>query len=339
MNTKEALNIFEFPTLDDVKKLPDEIELIPCEDMFVGFDGRVFRALDKVAIANNTNSKLKYVVIDENHKTDYTSGTGASVEAMGWMSDFFVKEDNSLWAKVEWTKAGAEKILSKAYKYISPVYQIDKSANIISILRAAITNNPNLNLTALNNKNNNNTNKKGKEDNMPDEKELAELKIALNDAKLKNGELERALNEANARVQQANSKNEELEKALNSVNELTAKNKELEKSLNEANAKLGELSKQSAEKEALSIVEKAINDGKIAPSTKEVYIALCMEEGGIERFNKIMENTPSAGIFKELNLNKGAEGSKTELNEADKKMAKAMGYSEEEYKAIQEKGK
>lgn len=331
MNTREAINNIELDT--ESNKLPFEIELIPSEDMFVGFDGRVFRALDKVAIANNTNSKLKYVVIDENHKTDYTSGTGASVEAMGWMSDFFVKEDNSLWAKVEWTQAGAEKILNKSYKYISPVYQIDKSANIISILRAAITNNPNLNLKALNNKNDDNDIKNKKEGgNMPEEKELQELKLALNDAKLKNGELERAINEKGAKLS-------ELEKSLNSkVAEAEAKNKELEKALNEANAKLSELSKATAEREALSIVEKAINDGKIAPSTKEVYIALCMEEGGVEKFNKIMENTPSAGIFKELNLNKGAEGNKTELNEADKRMAKAMGYSEEEYKAIQEKG-
>ena len=320
MNTREAINNIELDT--ESNKLPFEIELIPSEDMFVGFDGRVFRALDKVAIANNTNSKLKYVVIDENHKTDYTSGTGASVEAMGWMSDFFVKEDNSLWAKVEWTQAGAEKISNKSYKYISPVYQIDKSANIISILRAAITNNPNLNLKALNNKNDDNDIKNKKEGgNMPEEKELQELKLALNDAKLKNGELERAINEKDAKVAEAE-----------------AKNKELEKALNEANAKLSELSKATAEREALSIVEKAINGGKIAPSTKEVYIALCMEEGGVEKFNKIMENTPSAGIFKELNLNKGAEGNKTELNEADKQMAKAMGYSEEEYKAIQEKG-
>lgn len=331
MNTREAINNIELDT--ESNKLPFEIELIPSEDMFVGFDGRVFRALDKVAIANNTNSKLKYVVIDENHKTDYTSGTGASVEAMGWMSDFFVKEDNSLWAKVEWTQAGAEKISNKSYKYISPVYQIDKSANIISILRAAITNNPNLNLKALNNKNDDNDIKNKKEGgNMPEEKELQELKLALNDAKLKNGELERAINEKDAKLS-------ELEKSLNSkVAEAEAKNKELEKALNEANAKLSELSKATAEREALSIVEKAINGGKIAPSTKEVYIALCMEEGGVEKFNKIMENTPSAGIFKELNLNKGAEGNKTELNEADKQMAKAMGYSEEEYKAIQEKG-
>ncbi len=332
MNTKVAINNLEINLSDT--SLPKEIELIPSEDMFVGFDGRVFRALDKVAIANNTNSKLKYVVIDENHKTDYTSGTGASVEAMGWMSDFFVKEDNSLWAKVEWTQAGAEKILSKSYKYISPVYQIDKSANIISILRAAITNNPNLNLTALNNKNDNDNYKnKNEGGNMPEnEKELQELKLALNEAKLKNGELERTINERDVKLS-------ELEKSLNSkVAEAEAKNKELEKALNEANAKLLEISKATAEREALSVVEKAINDGKIAPSTKDVYIALCMEEGGVEKFNKIMESTPSAGIFKELNLNKGIDENKTELNEADKKMARAMGYSEEEYKAIQEKG-
>lgn len=308
---KEAINSFELSF--ENSKLPFEIELIPSEDMFVGFDGRVFRAIDKIAIVNNTNSKLKYVVIDENHKTDYTNGTGQSAEAMGWMFDFFVKDDNSIWAKVEWTKAGAEKILNKEYKYISPVYQIDKSTNIISILRAAITNNPNLNLTALNNKlENKNINKKG--DNMPEElkeewkREVNEIKVELN-------------------CERENNKS------------LKTKNEELEKALNEANEKLGELKKSFAEKEALSIVEKAINEGKIAPSTREVYIALCMEENGIERFNKIMESTPKAGIFKEFKEfdSNNILDTKIELNETDKSLAKAMGYSEKEYLSIQEK--
>lgn len=296
--------------LDSDSKLPSEIELIPSEDVFVGFDGRVFRALDKNAIINATNEKLKYVVIDENHKTDYTQGESA--EAMGWMSNFFVKEDNSVWASVEWTKVGAEKIISKEYKYISPVYATDKSTNIISILRAAITNNPNLKLTALNNKKGDKT--------MKELEELEELK------KEKKSLIE-AKESAEKSLEKLEKNNGELEHALNEAkSQLSALGKEL-----------AELKKSSLEKEACSAVEKAIEDGKIAPSAKEVYINLCMEQGGMERFSKIMESTPPAGIFNNVDFKKSSND-KVELNETDKAISKMMGYSEEEYKAIQEKG-
>lgn len=338
MNTKTAINNFEMQSLAD-NVIPSEIELIPSKDMFVGFDGRVFKALDKNSIVNKSNSRLKYIVIDENHKMDYTQGTGQSTEAMGWMHDIYIRDDDSVWALVEWTESGIKKIISKEYKYISPVYEIDASNNIISILRASITNNPNLNLQALNNKNNNDNNKgdvMSKEINealgLKAEATESEVLLAIAKTKAEINSQKEALQKSKEELNESMSKLEkekaELSKALNEANE---KNKAL-------NDSILEFKKDALTKEAQSVVEKAINDGKIAPSTKETYTALCMEEGGIDKFNKIMENTPSASIFKEYNnLGKKDDGKKA-LNETDKQMAKAMGYSEEEYKAIQEKG-
>lgn len=323
----EAVNSFEIEY--GTSKLPKEIELIPSEEMFIGFDGRAFKAIDKHSIVEKTNSKLKYLVIDENHKTDYTAGTGQSTEAMGWMHDFFVKEDNSVWALVEWTLSGAARIENKEYKYISPVYEVDKLGNIISILRAAITNNPNLRLTALNNNSNNNSNNnKGesmsKEINnalgISENAENSEILTAINNVKKENESLKRELN-----AERENTKT------------LTEKNQNLEKALNEVNKELAQFKKTSIEKEALQVVEKAINDGKIAPATKEVYLQLCMEEGGIEKFNKIMENTPKAKLFEQSNIPSKTDN--TSLNEADEKVAKAMGYTKEEMLEMKKKEK
>lgn len=326
----EAVNSFEIEY--GTSKLPKEIELIPSEEMFIGFDGRVFKAIDKHSIVEKTNSKLKYLVIDENHKTDYTAGTGQSTEAMGWMHDFFVKEDNSVWALVEWTFKGATRIENKEYKYISPVYEVDKLGNIISILRAAITNSPNLRLAALNNNSNNTNNNKGecmtKDINnainnalgISENAEDSEILTAINNAKKENESLKRELN-----AERENTKT------------LTEKNQNLEKALNEVNKELAQFKKTSIEKEALQVVEKAINDGKIAPATKEVYLQLCMEEGGIEKFNKIMENTPKAKLFEESNMPSKTDN--TSLNEADEKVAKAMGYTKEKMLEMKKKEK
>lgn len=331
MDMKETVNAFE---LDYNKTIPKEIELIPSEEIFTGFDGRVFKAIDKQAIISKTNSKLKYIVIDENHKIDYTAGTGQSTEAMGWMHDFFVKEDNSVWALVEWTESGYAKIKSKEYKYISPVYEVDKNGNIISILRAAITNNPNLRLTALNNKQNEFAEKQllgensNKGDNMSKEINNA---LGINES-ASDSEVLNAINKTKTEL-------ESLKLELNNEREnkkyLIEKNTNLEKALNEVNKEFAELKKVNLEKDAQAAVEKAINDGKIAPSTKDVYLSLCMEDGGIEKFNKIMENTPKAGLFGETNIPNKTDN--VSLNEADEEVARAMGYTKEEMLAMKEK--
>ena len=53
-----------------------------------------------------------------------------------------------------------------------------------------------------------------------------------------------------------------------------------------------------------------------------------MEDGGIEKFNKIMENTPKAGLFGETNIPNKTDN--VSLNEADEEVARAMGYTKEE---------
>ncbi|MEI0606859.1 phage protease [Brachyspira pulli] len=320
--------------LDYNKTIPKEIELIPSEEIFTGFDGRVFKAIDKQAIISKTNSKLKYVVIDENHKIDYTAGTGQSTEAMGWMHDFFVKEDNSVWALVEWTESGSAKIKSKEYKYISPVYEVDKNGNIISILRAAITNNPNLRLTALNNKQNEFAERQllgensNKGDNMSKEINNA---LGINESASDS----EVLNAINKTKNELESLKLELNNERENKKSLIEKNTNLEKALNEVNKEFAELKKVNIEKDAQAAVEKAINDGKIAPSTKDVYLSLCMEDEGIEKFNKIMENTPKARLFEETNIPNKTDN--VSLNEADEEVARAMGYTKEEMLAMKEK--
>jgi phage I-like protein len=51
---------------------------------------------------------------------------------------------------VEWTDRGKEALEKKEYRYISPVFTSSASGEITAILRAALTNNPNLSLPALN---------------------------------------------------------------------------------------------------------------------------------------------------------------------------------------------
>ena len=72
-------------------------------------------------------------------------GDGA---AAGWMKKLELREDgDELWAEVEWTEDGAERVRTKQYRFISPSFVKDythKDGRKIgtTLLAAAITNHP-----------------------------------------------------------------------------------------------------------------------------------------------------------------------------------------------------
>ncbi len=92
------------------------------------------------------------VHIDLDHGTDYGTGTGS--EAAGWIlaldqngPDGQTPTPDEVWALVEWTPLGVEKIRSKAYQWISPTFTDDYIDNRgqhhgPALARAGLTNDP-----------------------------------------------------------------------------------------------------------------------------------------------------------------------------------------------------
>ncbi|MFZ1889756.1 MAG: phage protease, partial [Candidatus Binataceae bacterium] len=55
-----------------------------------------------------------------------------------------------VWGRVEWTARAAAAIAAREYRYVSPVFQFDRAnGRVTRLLRAGLTNNPNLYLTAI----------------------------------------------------------------------------------------------------------------------------------------------------------------------------------------------
>ncbi|MGL4986558.1 MAG: phage protease, partial [Treponemataceae bacterium] len=129
---------------------PAKIQILPAGDLIKGFDGRWWTATDKQAIINATKLYLENLVIDENHASDLAAIEGKPTPARGWFSNLSLNEAGEIWADVEWTSEGKALVESKSYRYISPVFT-SKNNEIQTILRAALTNTPNLTqLAALN---------------------------------------------------------------------------------------------------------------------------------------------------------------------------------------------
>lgn len=126
------------------------VHLLPA-GTFTGIDGRgpyVAGDLDRIVTASRRHAGRRQPVIDYDHASDRNTGTPAT--AAGWITGMQARADG-IWGLVEWTARAAEHIARREYRYLSPVFLYDpKTGAIGAILRASLTNTPNLDqLTAL----------------------------------------------------------------------------------------------------------------------------------------------------------------------------------------------
>lgn len=129
---------------------PEWVMLIPAGE-FSGRDGRgPFRLSDPGSVITAT-SELQMpagLPIDYDHATDFAAPNGHPAPAAGWIRELAAR-DGALWGRVDWTPHGAMAITSHEYRYISPVFQYTPEGEVTRLLRAGLTNNPNLYLTAV----------------------------------------------------------------------------------------------------------------------------------------------------------------------------------------------
>jgi phage I-like protein len=129
---------------------PEWVMLIPAGE-FSGRDGRgPFRLVNagRVIAATEALGLTAGVPIDYDHATDFAAPKGRPAPAAGWIRKL-EERDGALWGRVDWTPHGAKAITSREYRYISPVFQYSPDGDVTRLLRAGLTNNPNLYLTAI----------------------------------------------------------------------------------------------------------------------------------------------------------------------------------------------
>ena len=130
---------------------PEWIQLVPAGS-FHGRDGRgPYVLADPAAVIGATKAlRMKAgIPIDYDHATDFAASQGSPAPAAGWITEFAIR-DGAIWGRVEWTERAAIAIRALEYRYISPVFQYSPSDGTITrLLRAGLTNNPNLYLTAI----------------------------------------------------------------------------------------------------------------------------------------------------------------------------------------------
>ncbi len=249
---------------------PEWIELLPA-GVFYGRDGRgPFRLDDPDAVIESTRALQMNagLPIDYDHATDFGAPEGRPAPAAGWIRELAIR-GGALWGRVEWTARAADSIVAREYRYVSPVFQFDpKDGSVTRLLRAGLTNNPNLHLTAI-------AAARIAAQAAKDEimefpiQELRELLGLDSDASgadviVKVREL-RAASEASGIATGAHAHDPAHYVAI----------AEFERALTELNA----LKAERARERAAHTVEDAIRAGKVVPAQREWAIAYCAADG------------------------------------------------------------
>ncbi len=121
---------------------PEWVQLLPA-GVFYGKDGRgPYHVKDSEALIRASLSEMN-LPVDENHATDHAMNSGIPSPARGWINQMEARADG-IWGRVEWTETGKALMGEKAYRGISPVFLHRKDGTITRILRAALTNTPNI---------------------------------------------------------------------------------------------------------------------------------------------------------------------------------------------------
>ncbi len=244
---------------------PEWIQLIPAGS-FHGRDGRgPYVLCDPEAVISATNALLMRagIPIDYDHATDFGAPQGSPAPAAGWLTEFAIR-NGAIWGRVEWTERAAGAIRAHEYRYISPVFQYSPNDGTITrLLRAGLTNNPNLYLTAIS--------AAGDEESNMDEflKQLREMLGLSADAST-----DEILKRLSATVTVAASINSDPAAAHRAGNFDPARYvavAEFQQALTELNALKMERTREKAE----HAVEEAIRSGKLAPAHREWAIAYC----------------------------------------------------------------
>ena len=291
------------------------IHLLP-KGTFVGRDGRgPWKADNLGEVIDNTRAYAgkTLLAIDYDHQIDKAAKNGQPAPAAGWITEL-QERPSGLWGLVEWTEKAAAHIKAKEYRYLSPVFNYAPGTNEVKrLLRAALTNNPALELTAL---------ASVQETTTMQDQTMARLRELLG---LDDTADEQAI--------------------IDAVSSLVTAQQSAQPDLSEyvpmaefkgVVAELQQLRQQhTSEGEARLMVENAIRDGHIPPSLEGWGVELCRTnanafEGFVKEVSpmfKFLRGNQTAGRKKWLDGDTGKHG----LTSDELAICETMGISPEDY--------
>lgn len=313
--------------LNEAGAAPEWIELIPAGFDVQGRDGRAWINPDPQGVVTATAADAHPLPLDWEHATESRAPQGLDAPAAGWIEETAVRDGGAIWGRVDWTLRGRTMVEAREYRFISPVFAYDKVTGVIRrLVSAALTNTPNLVLTALN--------REGATDiTREQEKPLSiatQLAAVLGlSAGATDDQIVNAVTEA---------------KAANRSVDLTnyAPRSELTTAINRAEKAEADLKAKADEDHAKAIdaaLAAAQDAGKIIPASVDDYRAMCSVEGGLERFTNLVKTMPVIAGAAESRASNKAESANagSGLTDEERAVCRALGQDEATFKPTQKK--
>lgn len=307
----------------DKRSAPTELQLIPA-GTFIGRDGRKWKNgnPDQIVAAYNRSS-IK-APIDYEHATETSAAEGFAAPAAAWIEKLFTK-DGAIWGNVSWTPAGEQAVLNREWRYYSPAFRDDnkgQGGNVTGFLSAALTNKPNLEFETALNRNQENTVD-------PILKALLAALGLATDGSITETQAVAALNsiksERDVALNRANTP--DLNKFVPRADHDAALNRAVM-----AENKLKERDTADLEAQITAAVDGALGEGKIVPATRDFYVAMCREKGGLEKFKDFVTKQPKIAEPSNLDSRRPAGGGDAALNSEQSQIMKALGNTPEDLK-------
>lgn len=291
--------------------VPAEIVLLPAGSTVTGRDGRSWLNDQPDAIIAAFDAGGLDLPVDLEHATELKAPKGEPAPAQGWVKKL-LNRAGAIVAQVEWTEAGAALIKGKAYRFLSPAFLHQQdNGRVVRLLSVGLTNRPNLYIPALNSE-------KITETPMDRAAIAAALGIATTAT---DADVITSINSLKASVAAPDPKKfvpaADLTAALNRATT--------------AEAALAARTKADGEAKATSLIDQAVKDGKIAPASKDYYLALCHAEGGYAQVEGLLKTLPV--LTGKTDLDTIPPGSvEGELTAEQKAICSQTGISEEQFK-------
>lgn len=292
---------------------PADIALLPAGKV-AGRDGREWTNDAPAAVVAAFRAGGIDLPIDIEHATDIKGPKGEPAPAQGWITGLNVVAGGAIRATVEWTDEGAKLVASRAYRYISPAFLHARDGRVLQLIGAGLTNRPNLSIPALNSRQEN--------QDMDRAAICATLGLVPSAA---DPELMTALNRLKAAAETPDPQKfvprADLEAALNRATT--------------AEQTLAARDKAAREAQITALIDGGVAAGKIAPASKEHYVALCREAGGLEAVTALLASLPSLTAGSGLDQKKPAEAAGA-LTETERAFCRQYGIAEKDFLAARD---
>jgi phage I-like protein len=296
---------------------PEWIQIFPSGGELHASDGRRWKLADPAAVVAASLAPGIDLAIDWEHAQDLKANKGEPAPAAAWVDDLQVRGD-TIFAHLRWSDTGKRSVEAREYRYFSPSFIVDKAGKVLRLIGGALVNRPAFpQLPALSRT-------------QPNEEDMD--KQVLDALGLAEGatvaEVVGAINKQKSDLAMATARAESPspEKFIPRADYDAALAR-----ATTAEQKLAEREKTEREAEITAAVDGAVKEGKIAPASKDHYLALCRKEGGLDEFKKLVGTLPKIVNPNNLN-NRTPEGQGVDESDSVALAAQARAYMNEQAK-------